>query len=89
MVFFPPKPEILRSLDFILLLPLLRQFTEMDSLPFRCIQRITKHADKSMRLHGHFAYRRITFCSRRKRDECIALILQNDQGRIKVVDESR
>lgn len=87
VVFFPPKPESLDVSDYLMVLPVFRQFTHMDSLPLGSIQRITRQAGKSLFMHGDFASRRITFSNKLKRDECIYLITGNNQGRIKVVSE--
>lgn len=87
LVFFPPNPESLDVGDYLMVLPAIRQFTSMDSVPLGDIQRITRQAGKSLFMHGDFGSRRITFTNKLKRDECIHLVTANGARKVKMESE--
>lgn len=85
-VLFPPNPESLDIFDYLKIMPMVRQFTSLDSVALADVQRITRQAGKSLFLHGDFGSRRITFTNKLKRDECIHLITAKG-SQAKVVSE--
>lgn len=85
-VMFPPTPDSLDLFDYIKVMPLMRHYASMDSVPLAEVQRITRQAGKSLFLHGDFGSKRITFTNKLKRDECIHLITANG-SRAKVAAE--
>jgi hypothetical protein len=86
VVFFPPNDEALDIVDFLLVLPRVRQLTTMDTVLLADVQKITREAGKRLFLHGDFGSRRISFTDKLKRDECIHLITTNG-GSAKVMPE--
>ena len=87
VVFFRPNEESLDIGDMLLVVPLLRQFTSLDSLPLDAIDRITRQAGKRVFIHGEFGSRHISFTNKLKRDECIHLLTARSEGRLKVIAE--
>lgn len=85
-VMFPPTPDSLDLFDYIKVMPAMRHYASMDSVPLAEVQRITRQAGKSLFLHGDFGSKRITFTNKLKRDECIHLITAKG-SRAKVVAE--
>ena len=85
-VLFPPNPESLDIFDYLKIMPMIRQFTSLDSVALADVQRITRQAGKSLFLHGDFGSKRISFTDKLKRDECIHLITAKG-SRAKVVSE--
>lgn len=87
VVFFRPNEESLDIGDMLLVVPLLRQFTSLDSVPLSAIDRITRQAGKRVFIHGEFGSRHISFTNKLKRDECIHLLTARSKGRLKVMAE--
>lgn len=87
VVFFRPNEESLDIGDMLLVVPLLRQFTSLDSVPLGAIDRITRQAGKRVFIHGEFGSRHISFTNKLKRDECIHLLTARSKGRLKVMAE--
>jgi hypothetical protein len=87
IVMFPPNPENLDVGDYLAVVPVVRQYTTLDSIPVDDVQRITRQAGKSLFLHGDFPSRRITFSNKFKRDECIHLIMGNRGKQIRMESE--
>lgn len=87
VVFFRPNEESLDIGDMLLVVPLLRQFTSLDSVPLDAIDRITRQAGKRVFIHGEFGSRHISFTNKLKRDECIHLLTARSKGRLKVMAE--
>jgi len=87
LVFFPPNHESLDIGDYIMVIPMIRQFTRMDSVPLAGIQCITRQAGKSLFMHGDFGSRRITFTNKLKRDECIHLVTANGARKVQMESE--
>lgn len=79
------SPDNLDITDYLMVLPVLRNYTALDHLPLDSIQWITRQAGKSLFLHGDFGSRRIDFSNKLKRDECIHLITSG--RRIKMLTE--
>ena len=82
VVFFRPNEESLDIGDMLLVVPLLRQFTSLDSVPLSAIDRITRQAGKRVFIHGEFGSRHISFTNKLKRDECIHLLTARSKGRL-------
>ncbi|ODU58220.1 MAG: hypothetical protein ABT02_15320 [Comamonadaceae bacterium SCN 68-20] len=87
VVFFRPNEESLDIGDMLLVVPLLRQFTSLDSVPLDAIDQITRQAGKRVFIHGEFGSRHISFTNKLKRDECIHLLTARSKGRLKVMAE--
>ena len=87
VVFFRPNEESLDIGDMLLVVPLLRQFTSLDSVPLSAIDRITRQAGKRVFIHVEFGSRHISFTNKLKRDECIHLLTARSKGRLKVMAE--
>ena len=87
LIYFPPNSESLDISDYLTVLPVVRQFTTLDSVPLADVQRITRQAGKKVFLHGDFGSRRISFTNKLKRDECIHLITADGNSRVKVMSE--
>lgn len=87
VVFFPPNEESLDITDMLLVVPLLRQFTSLDSVPLNAIDRITRQAGKRVLIHGDFGSRHLSFTSKLKRDECIYLLTKHGERHPKVMAE--
>ena len=71
----------------LLVVPLLRQFTSLDSVPLNAIDRITRQAGKRVLIHGDFGSRHLSFTSKLKRDECIYLLTKHGERHPKVMAE--
>jgi hypothetical protein len=87
VVFFRPNEESLDIGDMLLVVPLLRQFTSLDSVRLDAIDQITRQAGKRVFIHGEFGSRHISFTNKLKRDECIHLLTARSKGRLKVMAE--
>jgi len=87
VVFFRPNEESLDIGDMLLVVPLLRQFTSLDSVPLDAIDQITRQAGKRVFIHGEFGSRHISFTNKLKRDVCIHLLTARSKGRLKVMAE--
>lgn len=70
--------------DYLMVLPVIRNYNSFDRLALADVQWITRQAGKSLFLHGDFGSRRIDFSNKLKRDECIHLVTANARGRIRV-----
>lgn len=81
-VLFLSSPDNLEITDYLMVLPVLRNYGSFDRIALSDVQWITRQAGKRLFLHGDFGSRRIDFSNKLKRDECIHLIAQG--GRIKV-----
>ena len=81
-VLFLNSPDNLEITDYLMVLPVVRNYGSFDRIALADVQWITRQAGKRLFLHGDFGSRRIDFSNKLKRDECIHLIAQG--GRIKV-----
>lgn len=70
--------------DYLMVLPVIRNYNSFDRLALADVQWITRKAGKSLFLHGEFGSRRIDFSNKLKRDECIHLLTGNARDRIRV-----
>jgi hypothetical protein len=75
-VLFLNSSANLEITDYLMVLPVLRNYGSFDQLELADVQWITRQAGKSLFLHGDFGSRRIDFSNKLKRDECIHLIAQ-------------
>lgn len=73
--------------DYLMVLPVIRNYNSFDRLALADVQWITRQAGKSLFLHGDFGSRRIDFSNKLKRDECIHLVTGNARGRIRVTSD--
>ena len=71
IVHFPPNLERLGLFDYLKVIPVLKVWTDLDTVDITQIERITRQAGKSLFMIGKFGSRRITFTDKGKRDECI------------------
>lgn len=87
LVFFPPNTESLDIVDRLMVIPMIKQMTSMDSVPLASIERITRQAGKRVLLHGEFGSRHITFTDKLKRDECLHLLMAGNSRRRTLMQE--
>jgi hypothetical protein len=87
LVFFPPNAESLDIVERLMVIPMLKQMTSMDSVPLASIERITRQAGKRVLLHGDFGSRHITFTDKLKRDECLHLLMAGNSRRGALMQE--
>lgn len=86
-VMFMNSPSNLDITDYLMVLPVFRNYGSFDRLALADVQWITRQAGKSLFLHGDFGSRRIDFSNKLKRDECIHLVTSGEQKRIRVASD--
>ena len=87
IVHFPPNLERLGLFDYLKVIPVLKVWTDLDTVDIPQIERITRQAGKSLFMIGKFGSRRITFTDKGKRDECIYWLTSFEGNHIGLANE--
>ena len=58
----------------------------MDELPFSEIKKITREKGNTMFIHGDFGSRKLVWCNKQKRDECIEMIERLSKHKLSSLD---